>query len=71
MIKVVNMESVMRKPVKEIYDRQTARCLNDIGELYELPSLVIERIKKAVEYTAKDVDRLNRKECEYAKQWRQ
>ena len=49
----------MRKEVQKIYDRQVARCLDDIQELYELPSMVEERIKRAIEYTAKDTDRLN------------
>lgn len=61
----VTMESVMRQPVKEIYNRQVARCLSDIDEVYKLPSVVVERIKRAIEYTAKDIDRLNRKESGY------
>ena len=60
----------MRKPVKQIYDRQVARCLSDIEELYQLPEMVIDRVKRAIEYTAKDVDKINKKEsgygqCEY------
>jgi len=52
----------MRPPVKQIYDRQVARCLSDIDDLFDLPALVIERIKRAIEYTAKDVDKINNKE---------
>jgi hypothetical protein len=51
----------MRKEVQYIYDRQVARCLGDIAELYDLPSMVIERIKRAIEYTAKDVDKINQR----------
>lgn len=49
----------MRDPVRKIYDRQVARCLDDIQELYELPVMVEERIKRAIEYAVKDTDRLN------------
>lgn len=59
---VLNKGERMRKPVKAIYDRQTARCLSDIEELYDLPEMVLERIKRAIEYTAKDVDKINHKE---------
>ena len=52
----------MRPPVKAIYDRQTARCFAAIEELYDLPEMVQERIKRAIEYTAKDVDKINHKE---------
>ncbi len=52
----------MRKPVQAIYDRQLARCLTDIEALYKLPEMVIDRIKRAISYTAKDVDKLNNKE---------
>ena len=52
----------MRKPVKAIYDRQVARCMADIEQLYTLPDMVAERIKRAIEYTAKDVDKINNKE---------
>lgn len=55
----MNKVGVMRNPVKQIYDRQVARCLSDIKELYDLPALVEERIKRAIEFTAKDVDKLN------------
>ncbi|NCC61775.1 MAG: hypothetical protein EOM12_12740 [Verrucomicrobiae bacterium] len=49
----------MRLQIKQIYDRQVARCLADIQELYDIPAMVEERIKRAIEYTAKDVDRVN------------
>jgi len=52
----------MRKQVQEIYNRQVARCLADIEALHELPAMVEERIKRAIEYTAKDVDKINKKE---------
>ena len=52
----------MRYPVKSIYDRQVARCLSDIDEVYELPAVVTERIKRAIEYACKDVDKINNKE---------
>lgn len=55
----------MRPPVKAVYDRQTARCLRDIEDLYDLPNMVIERVKRAIEYTCKDVDKLNQKESGY------
>ena len=48
----------MRPQVLSVYDRQVARCLSDIGQLYELPALVEDRIKKAIEFTCKDVDKL-------------
>jgi len=48
----------MREEITKIYNRQTARCLSDIQELYDIPAMVTERIKKAIEYTAKDVDKL-------------
>jgi len=53
---------VMRDPVKNIYDRQVARCLGDIAELWDIPSMVTDRIKRAIEYTAKDVDKINKKD---------
>ena len=55
----------MRPPVQNIYNRQTARCLADIEDIFELPAMVCERIKRAIEYTAKDVDKINRKESGY------
>ncbi len=55
----------MRPPVKAIYDRQVARCLGDIEEVYQIPAVVEERIKRAIEYTAKDVDKINKKESGY------
>ncbi len=48
----------MRPPVQSVYDRQVAKCLDDIAEVYDLPTVVIDRIKKAVEFTCKDVDKL-------------
>jgi hypothetical protein len=50
----------MRPAVKSIYDRQVARCLADIEEVFEIPAVVQERIKRAIEYTAKDVDKINK-----------
>jgi len=51
----------MRPEVKSIYDRQVARCLGDIEEVkVKLPTVVAERIKRAIEYTAIDVDRMNK-----------
>lgn len=52
----------MREPVKQVYDRQVARCFSDIEELYDIPEMVADRIKRAIEYTAKDVDKINNKE---------
>ncbi len=49
----------MRDPVIQIYDRQVARCLSDIKEVYDIPAIVQERIKRAIEFTAKDVDKIN------------
>lgn len=49
----------MRDPVTQIYDRQVARCLSDIKEVCDIPAMVKERIKRAIEYTAKDVDKIN------------
>ena len=48
----------MRPQVQSVYDRQVAKCLTDISELWEIPSLVEARIKKAIEFTCKDVDKL-------------
>ena len=64
----LNIGVRMRKPVKQIYDRQVARCLSDIEELYELPEMVEERIKRAIEYTAKDVDKINNKGVRHGSQ---
>ena len=50
----------MRDEVTKIYNRQVARCLDDIQQLYDMPSMVEERIKRAIEYTAKDVDKINK-----------
>ena len=51
----------MRPPVESVYSRQVAKCLDDIAELHELPTMVVERIKRAIEYTCKDVDKLRLK----------
>ena len=48
----------MRPPIQSVYNRQVAKCLSDIAEVSELPSVVVDRIKKAIEYTCKDVDKL-------------
>lgn len=51
----------MRKPVQEVYNRQVARCLGDIEEMnFELPSMIEERFKRAIEYACKDTDKLNK-----------
>lgn len=51
---------MMRKEVQKIYDRQVFRCLRDIEELdYKIPSMVLERFKRAIEYSIKDTDKLN------------
>jgi len=51
----------MRPEVQSVYNRQVARCLSDIDEVHELPCVVEDRIKKAIEYTCKDVDKLRLK----------
>ena len=51
----------MRKPVESVYKRQVAKCLSDIEEIFELPAIVQDRIKLAIEYTCKDVDKLRLK----------
>ena len=61
----LNQKSGMRSPVQNIYDRQVAKCLGDISEVYDLPIVVVDRIKKAIEWTAKDVDKINNKESEW------
>lgn len=48
----------MRQPVQSVYNRQVAKCLDDINEVMEIPVVVIDRIKKAIEFTCKDVDKL-------------
>ena len=48
----------MRPPVQGVYNRQVAKCLSDIGELWDVPAMVSDRIKKAIEFTCKDVDKL-------------
>jgi len=55
----------MRPPVQSVYNRQVAKCLSDISEVMDLPAVVTDRIKKAIEYTCKDVDKLNKKESGY------
>lgn len=37
------------------YNRQVARCLGDIQAVHDLPDIVRDRIKKAIEYTIIDV----------------
>ena len=51
----------MRAPIQSVYNRQVAKCLHDISEVIELPSVVVDRIKKAIEFTCKDVDKLRNK----------
>ena len=51
----------MRPPVLSVYKRQVAKCLDDIGKVFDLPDIVEDRIKKAIEYTCKDVDKLRLK----------
>ncbi len=48
----------MRPKIQSVYNRQVAKCLDDISEVFELPSVVTDRIKKAIEFTCKDVDKL-------------
>ena len=50
----------MRPPVQSVYNRQVAKCLCDISEMMEIPALVEARFKKAIEWTCKDVDKLNK-----------
>ena len=50
----------MRPPVQAVYNRQVAKCLCDIAEVLELPVVVEQRIKKAIEWTCKDIDKLNK-----------
>ena len=50
----------MRPPVKAVYSRQVAKCLCDIAEVMDLPSMVEDRIKKAIEWTCKDIDKQNK-----------
>ena len=52
----------MRPQVLSVYKRQVAKCLDDIGTVYDLPSIVEDRIKKAIEFTCKDVDKLRLKQ---------
>lgn len=51
----------MRSEVQSIYNRQVAKCLDDIKEVHALPTVVVARIKLAIEYTCKDVDKLRLK----------
>ena len=51
----------MRPPVQSVYNRQVAKCLSDIAEVMELPVVVEDRIKKAIEWTCKDTDKLKNK----------
>ena len=61
----------MRDQVKNIYDRQVARCLRDIEEMdFKVPAMVIERFKRAVEYAVKDTDKINNKESGYGTETR-
>ena len=55
-----SMRVRMRQPVLNVYERQAARCLRDIEDVYELPDLVIDRIKRAIEYACVDTDKLNK-----------
>jgi hypothetical protein len=50
----------MRSQVQSVYNRQVAKCLCDIAEVIELPTVVVDRIKKAIEFTCKDVDKLKK-----------
>jgi len=50
----------MRPPVQSVYSRQVAKCLCDIAEVVELPQIVEDRIKKAIEWTCKDIDKLSK-----------
>ena len=50
----------MRPPIRSVYNRQVAKCLCDIAEVIELPSVVEDRIKKAIEWTCKDIDKQNK-----------
>jgi len=67
---LTNSGERMRPPVQNIYNRQTARCLADIEDVFELPAMVCERIKRAIEYACKDVDKINRKESGNGQQYR-
>jgi len=54
------MQHPMRPPVQSVYNRQVAKCLSDIEEVHKLPQVVVERIKKAIEFRCKDVDKLSK-----------
>lgn len=51
----------MRPQVQSVYNRQVAKCLADIESVHKLPEIVVDRIKKAIEYTCKDVDKLKKR----------
>ena len=51
----------MRPPVQSVYNRQVAKCLDDIDKVFDLPKIIEDRIKKAIEFTCKDVDKLRLK----------
>lgn len=51
----------MRNEVQSVYNRQVAKCLDDIAEVIDLPVVVEARIKLAIEYTCKDIDKLRLK----------
>jgi len=51
----------MRPEIQSVYNRQVAKCLSDICDVMDLPSIVESRIKLAIEYTCKDVDKLRLK----------
>ena len=51
----------MRPEVQSVYNRQVAKCLSDICEVIQLPTVVESRIKLAIEYTCKDIDKLRLK----------
>ena len=51
----------MRTEVQSVYNRQVAKCLSDISEVLKLPAVVEARIKLAIEYTCKDIDKLRLK----------
>lgn len=62
MVMEMNKPVRMRKPVQDISDRQIARCLSDIERDCDIPENVKSRIRRAIAYTAKDVDKINNKE---------
>ena len=52
---------MLRSEIQSIYNRQVAKCLSDIEEVHTLPAVVETRIKLAIEFTCKDVDKLRLK----------